>query len=383
MLRIRDNVWINLTIDGKEYPLEQGGFSNALITSSQDAFVPGLEINLYDSRQFFVRSVTLADGTPIVLQLGPDQNSFKTFAFRVFKFKQVNSQGTPMYQIKAYLDRPMWFHGSRVLPIRGLSSDVISQLASESNLTVELLDKTADQMIWYPKNERRCVFANRVCSMGYLNASSFMRLAVTAEGKIRYVNIDKYDPKSQYQMYVNGDPATGSMQYVDSRNLNKSGFNNIIGGYKHWIVEQNVLVPKAFDITKTVQAKYMTEKLNQAKQVKQMLDRSRLDFKPINCGNVHENYWKAEYQNARIAKTYSQGVMFMVQEITPTELLDPFMYKRIAAPGHTTLQEDRAMIGMYITTAKSIFVDQGNYYEKLQGFTTGMNDDPDNEDSQE
>lgn len=370
-------------IDGREFPLEKGGFSNALITSSQDAYVPCLEISLYDSRQFFTRSVTLADGTPIVLQLGPDQNNFKTYDFRVFKFKQGNQSGTPMYQIKAYLNKPLWFLGSRLTPIRGSSSDAIQQLAGECGLTVDLIDKTADQMVWYPKNERRCVFANKICSLGYLNASSFMRLAVTAESKLRYINIDKYDPKGKYQLYVNGDPTGGSIQYVDSRNINRSGFSNITGGYKHWIVEQQVLQTNPYEMTKTAQVKYMTEKLNQAKQVRQMLERGRIDFKPINCGNVHDNYWKAEYQNARAAKTYSQGVTFMVQETTPTDLLDPFLYKRIPAPGHGTLQEDRSMVGMYVTTAKSIFVDQGNYYEKIQGFTTGLNDDPDSEDSQE
>jgi hypothetical protein len=81
---------------------------------------------------------------------------------------------------------------------------------------------------------------------------------------------------------------------------------------------------------------------------------------------------------------YSQGVELMIDQRTPLnfDLFSPFIYEAYDPPATGTPRLTEQFRAVYYVTAKAIYIEQGNYWEKFQGFTTGVNKDPDGKGSQ-
>jgi hypothetical protein len=121
------------------------------------------------------------------------------------------------------------------------------------------------------------------------------------------------------------------------------------------------------------------------REVKGNLNSGRIDFGDVDSGNVHKHWDRARYQNLRTAMIYSMGVELMLDQRTPLELdlLTAFMYEPYDPPATGTAKLTEQFRGIYYVTAKAIHIEQGNYWEKFQGYITGINKDPDGKGSQE
>lgn len=324
------------------------------------------------------KAVTLADGVPMVIKLGRSIEQYDVYNYRVYNFKRDPARTVPQYTVSGYFDAPKWFLEAWTRPIEGTSSAALSQLATACGLRAEC-DPSNDDMLWLPGNERGCSFARSISERGYLDEQSCMVTGMTLDGKFLYKNLATL-PNTGKTFTTGNVPGTANV--IDNRFLVSSGFGNIMGGYKHLVRTQ--MLGKASEKIDQLAMKRKTQQLQLNKGLRNMIDRGRIDFGLVNSGNVHDHWDKARYQNMRTAMLYSMGVEVLIDQRTPIDfdLFTPFFYEVYDPPANGSAKLAEQFRSLYYVTAKAIYVEQGNYYEKFQGFTTGTNKDPDGKGSQ-
>ena len=381
MLEIRTGVLIGLEIDGREYHLEEGGFQSLTMVSNKKMGVATCQIVFSDITGKIDTQVTLSDGVPLLIKIGRSINDYDTYTYRLYQFKRDPMNTTPQYTLIGYYDAPKWFVKTWRPTIEDTSSNAIVKLGTDSGLIVSA-DQTNDNQIWWSSNSRTCVFAKDIASRGYLNDKSAMQLGQTIGGEIRYRNLTTI--KREGPVFVHGDsPKDSDFRVLDQRYINGSGFGNQSGGYNHTTRPQSVL--KQTVQRATLDIKRLTQHMMLDKGVKAQVNSGRIDIGPVDCGNVHEQWESARYQNLRTAMMYNMGVELLIQQQTPVDfdLFDSFKYQAVDPPASGGVPQDNPQYSAdYVVTAKAIHVEQGNYFEKLQGFTTGINADPDQKGSQ-
>ena len=115
-----------------------------------------------------------------------------------------------------------------------------------------------------------------------------------------------------------------------------------------------------------------TNNLEMNQQLSEELGVTRREVAPIDCGNVHENFIKAQHQNRRIKSTYATTVNLMVAESTGLRLFDKV---DLTLASTQTYETNEVYQGSYLITAKTIAVSGAYYREKFELSSQGVNND--------
>lgn len=392
MLRIRDDIYVGLVIGNQQYPLESTGFQSLKIVSSLDTFVPMLEIQLVDNLNFFSSSITLADGLQLQVQLGTTERDWETMFFRVHKFRQNKENSSNLYAITAYLDVPLFYLATANKPFAGTSYAAIQAIAGRSGLSFKG-DATSDSQVWHPRNDRYCVWAQKIMQHAYAGDQSLMKIGVTPLKELRFRDVMRADlSNTAMPSFVSGESESSKRIYqmVDAQAISRSGFNNAMGGgYGHRLVVQKA--ETVFQQTRDeIPFKRWSPYLEVSRDIRGQVTGAAgspgvqvVEFSAIDCGNTHAKYWEAGYQNRRQSRLFSVGASIMTQQRTGVNILEPVRYLPINTPAAVGLSTKEEVRGVYMVTAKSIRLEMGNYVERFELFTQGSNYDPSKTNSQE
>lgn len=378
MLEIKTGVFLSIDIDGQEYPLEKNGFQKLILVSNKRMSVATCELVFSDLTSRINTEITLADGVPLVIKLGRSIEDYDVYTYRVYNYKRDPSRTTPQYTVIGYFDAPKWFLAAWKKPIEATSSAALAELAGACGLQPDC-DPTNDEMIWLPGNERACMFARSIAERGFLDTNSCMVTGMTLDGVFKYKNLTTLPDSGP--IFTQGHvPETANV--IDNRYLVSSGYGNSIGGYQHLIRPQ--LLREFRDFTDQVDVTRKTQTFQMNNEVKGMLGKGRIDFGDIDGSNTHDFWEEARYQNIRTAMIYSMGVELMIDQRTPIglDLFSPITYEPYDPPSTGEARLTEQYRGVYYVTAKAIYVEGGNYYEKFQAYSTGINKDPDRKGSQ-
>lgn len=362
-----------------DYPLEKNGFQRLRLCSNKRMSIATCEIVFSDLSRMINTDVTLADGVKLTIKLGRSIEDYDVYNYRVYNFKRDPVNSTNQYTVFGYLDAPGWFFGAWRKPIEDTSANVIAALASASGLEPEC-DATDDLMLWLPGNERTCMFARSVAARGFLDTSSGMVMGMTLTGVLRYKNLTTLPDSGP--IFTHGDvPETCNV--IDHKYLTGSGYGNAIGGYNHLIRPQ--LIREEREPTDGLDIKRKTQMFQQNVEIKGMMGRGRMDFGDIDGGNTHDFWEESRYQNIRTAMLYSTGVELLTNQRTPIDLdlFSALMYEPYDPPAGGRVEiVNEVFRSVYYVTAKTIEVRMGDYFEKFQCCSTGVNKDPDQRGSQ-
>lgn len=385
MLRIRDDVYLGLKIGGMDFPIQHTGFVSLKIIQSLDIAVPMMSIELVDSLNYFTQKITLADGVTLQITLGQSEQDFDVMDFRVNSIKDQKAEGAARYLITGYLDVPLYYLATANKPVTGTSTQALKYIAGISGMAFRG-DNTADSQVWIPRNDRYCVWASKIRQSAWRGAESFMKLGITPRKEMRYRDVMSLDIGGDMPSFVNSDPQVNKriFQMLDYSTKSRAGFNNINGGgYGHRLVVQRVSSDNLQEVTDKVKLRRFSPFLEVSKAVRNAVQSApgspgvqQVEFAPIDCGNTHDRYWEAQYQNKRLARLFSMGANFMTDNRTKVDLLEPVRYLPSNAAGAVGITDKDQVRGIYVVTAKSIKVQMGNYVEVFEALTTGSNRDP-------
>lgn len=355
--RLRLKIYFNDT----EFPFDRVNSLDMLhISSSTRIAVPMLHMRLQDSVEYFANTDLLADGAKITLVMQPwESPASDTYVFRLNSFKKpMNAAGTA-YEIDAYLDLPLYWHGSQMDPIANTSAGAIQSIAEKCGLTAET-SSTVDKQVWFPRNIPYFEWARQISERGYRSDRSCMQMAVTTRKKLRY--LDMSDPPETAGQFMFPDAAAGYIYTTDFLPVAAAGSTNHTSSYKETRVEQDLLG----DLNpshKTVNVRKLNSgSLLVSSEVRGKVPQQRVRYAPIDVGNVHADYEKALYQNRRLSNLFQNRVDIVTPERTKLGVLD---FVNLTIDISSSYSPKRYNMDYWVTS-HVIYIHTNNYYEKFE-----------------
>ena len=376
-----------------DFPIDASLLAEAHIIQNNLLKVPVAELIFYDTLGIQEAQAVFGDAAPFSIALGPasDRDAIRYHPFRVFNIpEQRDTQKGSRIKIVGYLDIPKYFRKRINQPYLGFTSEVITLLAEDAGITIEAT-QTSDRQIWLPDGRVNADFARYLCNRGWVNNISCMELAITQTPydtlpqntfnipwTIRYVDITsemKKLPKTNF--FNRSEGPTFSPQsydyfsYVTEYDIKStSGFMNSWLGYGNRIGQETLLGEyieyQENDVYRT------TNYLEINRDLIDDLKVIRREVAPIDCGNTHNNFIRALHQNRRIKTLYSTQINLLVNEASPTRLLDVVDVDLMSPHSY---ENNETYNGKYLVTGKTISVSGAYYREKYELEGQGSNND--------
>ncbi len=365
---IKDRLDFQLQIGGKSVELENNMIDFFHVVESVRLFVPMLTLRIKDINKFFTRNDVLVDGDPVVASIGIERTKI-VFPFRLFSHKAIMANGVTSYEIHAYLDVPRYWTESTNQIVNDTASSLLTQMCTACGMTYDGV-KTNDQQIWIPRNRRRAEFANYVVNRAYIDDQSCIQMGIGFDKAMRVRNVTDFNSAVVKQSFSNvGSPDQSVI--TDYNIVNKSGFLNATTGYKDKQVRQSFL--KIDEYTKDLQVKKNTRELSMSAAIAKGIGQNRVTFAPLDCGNTSQSYEKAKYQNDRLSNLFASGVEFVTPRLVTANLLDVINCD-LSNPGAASVA---SMSGKYMVTSRVWYMENMNFYQKVEAFRQGLNSSKD------
>ncbi len=352
----------------------------AIISRASNQHVPVGELIISDPASIFKKSITVSDGLPVTISIGPSKDNLRVYNMRLFTPKVNPNQSGMHVRLVMYMDYPMYFGATTTNTIQDTSSGALSQIANSVGLQF-VGDDSQDQQVWIPMGQRWCAFANQIARAGWNSGSSLFKLGITHDGVLVYRNVGEYDYGSPNPMKLGILTSDGSfIPCLKWETKAVGGFQNFRGAYSASQINQSVLNDTpGTDYQSTVNRVRATQFLNMNANVKSTLaDGKKIRVSPIDSVNTHSNYLTAIYQNERLDRTNSMRLATMTMLKTNLDILDPVSVSTAAPPNADgSIFKDMDTDGFYFVDTKTVYAGpEAIYCEKFELLRDGHMIDP-------
>lgn len=366
---IENRLRVDVQFNGVSFDFGVGNTLNFIhMSESTRLGIPMLHLSVTDITQWFKANQVLADGAVITIDVTVGPQSTGLNSVRQFRYNchhETTSSLGRVYQIDAYLNYPTYWSGSTSTPIDGTSDDVLQNICDATGLELDSVGAN-DTQVWQPRNLAYYKFAREVAAHGYLSDSSCMSMAVTLDGLLCYVDISQMEePQATAGIYDVTTP--GIVPVVGYKPFVASGAFNQMSGYDQQRIEQD---PTVTDPSRIFSAVAFNPNeggsLLVNNSVRSGIGQGHVQFAPIEVGNNHDEYQRAYYQNKRVSNLFTAGLYLLTPTMSPVSVLDCVNVTVPNESGSLQAQELAEHSGVYRVTSKTIFIQGGNYVEKLE-----------------
>lgn len=372
MISISGRIFIQIKIDGSPIPDAPNLVSRLTMTEGGGALTPAIELLLNDYSGVLNRELALTDGNELLITVGksPEDAETQSRQYRLFGSKQKTSISGPQIQAIGIYDAPSYISGSVRESFEANTQDVLKSIAAKCKLKFKTGSSvTEDKQIWLNCCKNRAMFVQDTIRHGRVNDTSAMLAALTSLGELRYFNLSELieTPKDQIKhMFVHNTeqaPSPGMKVYQVRQAFDSSnaGLMNTWQNYGSTRVAHSLEgLTQVFDKIDVFTASGFLP-INE--QVAKTIQKSRMDYSPLDCGNNHKNYYRALYQNLRLLALFSEHVSILTYDITDVQPMDVVIYRQANADPSLPVNKS----DIYVVTAKTILVKGGaNYAERIE-----------------
>lgn len=370
-LYVRDRISLTIRFNGTELPLEMNTIDYLHIVESRRLLLPQLTFQFTDATKFLTRKNLTGDGTLIEIILEV-QKVRKVFKFRLFTCVDWIDGGSTHYRITGYWAAPLYWAQTLTKTYSGSTSAVLTKLATECGLTVDAV-ATNDSQAWIPMNKTYGKFAQDIAEHGYVNDQSCMVMGITSQGVLKYRNLAEFNTFEVKGTYYSGIVSPSQDPITDFKVLGKAGFSNSTGGYKSTLKEVSTVSTTATQDYDKLSVVKNSQKLSMNDNIRGKITQGKVEFAPINAGNVHDKYNRAVYQNKRGTSLFGFGLAVLTPKPVLAELFDCVVCS-ISKPGLDTVSQ---YSGKYLISSRVIYLQGINYFEKMELVRHGTNDKAD------
>lgn len=363
-LAIKDRLLFQLHIEDQEVKLDQNVLDFFHVVESVRLHVPMMTMRIKDINKFFTKNNVLVDGARIRVTIGIEDQKM-VLPFRLFSHKESTQSGYSAQMMSCYFDAPRYWTESTVECLNATASGTLSQIADKCLLTYDG-PKTNDQQLWVPVNKKWHWFVRDIVRHSYIDQNSCMQSAVLLNRALRLRNVSDLDSFVVAQEFGNVENET-QLPIVDYRTINKSGFFNTLTGYKDTRVVQSLY--EASTAVQTLDVRKNSAQLMMHSRIQSGIGQNRVTFSPISVGNTHDNYETAAYQNLRLGNLFGYGIEMVTPRVVEANVLDVVscMLSKPGVNGATQIS------GKYLVTSKVIYIENFNFYQKLELARHGLN----------
>lgn len=357
-MKLENQIYLNLVVDGLDLPLDTIGLPYLQIDSSSEMGIPCAKMVLPDVLGAIRKAISFRDGTLIDILIGTTEENQTLYPLIVHN---VTPRGT-FLELDMCLRHPRWYAGRWDKPIRGTSSDVLTQLAAHCEFDAQI-EATNDSGIWHPTETRCLNFARSVVAHSYKDAG-FMMAAIGLNGSLRYRNVlAKREPLMTFGYSVNTIPIKDFRPY-------SSGIQNVLGGYKQSTVEQSVLGTYKEYVGLEFNA---GAPLNRNDRVADYIKEGQRYYRPIvHPANSHPKYTEAFHRNSRFMSLMNTSIHVSTGFLTGLQPLDVCGYDPVdIAEQSEAIRELQQYKGAYTIISKGIIIKNNFYHERYRAVREG------------
>jgi hypothetical protein len=366
-LFIKDRIYVQITINGRDLPLDKLSIlQNLHIVESVRTYLPQFSMTYTDATKFIASNDLLSDAAVIKVSIGADARQ-RVWEFRLFQSKDVQSDGGTVYTITGYLNVPKYWIESAADAYDMTASGVVKQIAATCGMTYEGLD-TADSQLWIPHNTRYCEYARMVAERAWVDDQSCCQIAVLGDKRLRMFNVSEFDTRPSTVGFSNRGHSSSVLPVLDYNLISKGGFFNAQSGYQDNRVVQSLTTVDDGSY-ENINVKKNSRRLNMNKALKEDIEQSKVTFAPIDVGNVSETYEKALYQNRRVSNLYNFGADILTNLMVEANVLD-FVTCELSKPDLTGI---KSISGKFVLTSKVTYIEGMNFFQKCEVFRQGPN----------
>jgi len=370
VLSIKDKLFVSLKVDGTE--VEYANLVNIITCEGNGALIPTIKISLTDPTSAFSSDKALTEGNEIEISFAksPSDNQVQPRKYRIFTPDRNNKALNPSLVIVGYLDAPDYITRSARESYVGTSESVISAVAAKCGLSFSGPSSfdgrtPSDYQTWLNVCCNRASFIQHVTKHGWMDEFSGMSTALTSYGEVRYRNlidlINTPVDRIRYVFVHNAASASadkGKTAYVvkDARDSSLAGLMCNWRNYGSTRV-QNMLRGE-YDKFKELQVKIPGSYLPINKEVADRVERARIEYAPLDCGNVHRCYEQSKYQNIKLNALFSERVSILLDQVSEVQLYDVVVYRQQDADPQQPIKNT----DIYIVVGKTQMVSGGTHY---------------------
>lgn len=365
---VANGLSVTLIFGKAEFPLDANNRLKMMhIVESVQLQVPQLTLEIVDTTSF-LEKLGLQDGMPISISLSQGGQIFQNLKFRLFSYKASRENYSMLYRISAYLDVPKYWLGLSQGVVRGTSAEALAKIASDCGLTYNGIT-TNDSQLWTSGCSKYYQWAKYIADRGYASTTSCMVLGITLLKYMIYTDIMNLpDP----QVVLRALNTQADSEYlVNSYKVSASpGLGVSNGGYYTTRVTQSVVKDNYTDKIDKVEVKNNVNSPAINTTVRTLIGQKQIiTYSPIDCGNASDMHENALYQNYRLKSLFTVNGDFIVSRPCPLTLCVPFNFYAVNSDG-TTSEKDS---GTYITCSRVLYINEGNYFEKIAASRIGTN----------
>lgn len=365
MFSINNNLTGTIFINGREFVLDNGNTLNSVHISASTLYrLPVMQIRFLDALNIMPR-YGLQDNVQLQINLDGLYQTVRTF--RVLNWKSSPVGDGFSYVVNCYWDAPKYWAGSGKAGFTGTSSEVLRQIATLTSLRQYPKNAaTSDSMTWMQANMSYSQFARHIARHGYISDTSHMMLAVDSLGYLRYLDLNALHME-RVQVTPTPPPAeSGALLITDFQPMTRSGFNNVVGGYRNERFVQQALASNASAAETRLMLKSDAQFPLVNAGVRDDIGRGPISYSPIDYGNVHPKYERARYQNIRYNLLKSMSGQFLFGFQTPLEPGNQLVFTQVSDRNASDYD------GVYTVTEKIIFIQGSSYNEKIMAVKNGL-----------
>lgn len=373
LLGVVNQVYCTIDIENQPMPATPNLVDKIHVVEGIGQSIPSLELYLYDQQGSLADDLSLFEGKPIFIELGKSEALYRTYEYRVFGLKSMDTHAGQMLKVVCILNCYKFASESNVKAFADTSANAIAQAAGAGGMTFDgPTVTTADKQNWLCVTQTLSSFVEDTALRGFVNDGSCMAHVLTTGGVVRYKDLFEELRQEPKMVFLHNSPK-GNNPYPEHivRQVNVSSrggvFSNWVNyGYAQYEHDLSGDITSNTSVNAPIVDGFPVNNIRndmQYARIEHVGFDTGTDAKP--GGNVHKNYRKAKYQNLRFRALFTETIQMIVENITTVELFDPVLLDYVEFKNGQFIHNERYS-GMYIVANKTAVVKNGiRYVEKL------------------
>lgn len=311
--------FFTIKINDEEVTSASNFVREVILQEGQGLSGPVAKLTLVDKHQILTGPLALTDGSALTIEIGKSVDEFEEFKLSVFKIDHQDEAGSDVLTVWCIAHMPTYLQGACREYYEDNSSEALSKIASASGIDYDGPDSpTSDKMVWNNCGTTRAQHAEEIASKAYSDESASWKLLVGFDGMKFKDTFSLFDEEPAYIFSFNYTPKDAQLDIemiTESAPESASGVMNSLTNYGHTHVQSTLT--KGDDIKlESVSPAVLGEGLALNVDIKNSMDATNfttgefwdVGIDPLPGSNMHENYYKAAYQNMRHNALFTETV---------------------------------------------------------------------------
>lgn len=361
---IKDSGYFSLRINDTELPTSLNLIRSA--TGVESLSMPPVAVFEFNDTNGVLRDkLAIVDGTKISIDVGASSSRFETQHYTAYAPRTQEVAGGRIITATCVLNKPKFLYDVRSHYSRSTSVEAIRKLCSASDVKLVTELQSNDSMTWLSVAKAPRMTVRDILQRAWIGEGKLPLGILTSKGEfiLRDVTAQLDNPKAKLVYMAN--PETGELPVLEWRTKSISGLMNVLDNYGS--EEVAVMMDGTQTERKGVKMSSRGD-VNINSDVKKEIVTTRISHKPYDPGstgaaaNVHKKWHDAEYNNNKVAASFTELGRVLFRGYAGLTLLDALTL-RVCSRQEDTQNFIAKDSGVWLIVGRTWKFESSRYYE--------------------